>query len=98
MRYGYTKAADYSYGRYQKEIDDILKALIARDIPLEVNTAGMKSVGFAHPHPDILKRYIELGGRKYNMGSDAHVPEHVGYGFEEAEKALNTLVFLEPIR
>ena len=98
VRYGYTKAADYSYERYREEIDDILKALIEKNIPLEVNTAGMKSVGFAHPHPDILKRYIALGGRRYNMGSDAHVPEHVGYGFEEAEKTLNKLVFLEPIR
>lgn len=99
VRYGYSKAEHYSYAAYKREIDEILKALIEKNIPLEVNTAGLaKGVGFAHPHPDVLKRYIELGGRQYNMGSDAHDAAHLGWGFEETEKALNKLVFLQSIR
>ena len=58
---------------------------------LEVNTAGLKyGLPFAHPHSDIIKRYIELGGEIVTIGSDAHKPEHVAYDFEKVKSILRT--------
>lgn len=36
----------------------------------------------------ILKRYRELGGEIINIGSDAHTPDHLGYGFQECRRFL----------
>ncbi len=47
--------------------------------------AGIKyGLGFAHPHPSVLRRYKELGGEIITVGSDAHKAEHIGYEFEIA--------------
>ena len=70
-------------------IDEILRELICRGIALEVNSGGLKyGLGFPNPHPDVLKRYRELGGELVTVGSDAHRPEHVGYGFSQVREIL----------
>ena len=82
VRYGYEREKGYSYQNYADVIDEILRELIFRGIALEVNSGGLKyGLGFPNPHPDILKRYRELGGEMITVGSDAHQPGHVGYGF-----------------
>lgn len=89
VRYGPNKNRDYSYRDYQEYIDPILKALIAKGKGLECNTGGYKyRLGHPNPAEDILKRYRELGGEILTIGSDAHAPEHVGYGFDLAREAL----------
>ena len=82
VRYGPTKNANYTYEKYQDIIDDILKALIAKDKGIELNMAGFK-YGLGHPHPteEILKRYHELGGEILTLGSDAHAKEQVAYDY-----------------
>ena len=94
VRYGYTREKDYSYHKYADIIDEILKELIRKEIALEINTGGLKcGLGFTNPHPDILKRYRELGGTMVTVGSDAHRPEHVGYGFELLTQILTEAGF-----
>lgn len=89
VRYGPNKNRDYSYRDYQEYIDLILKALIEKGKGLECNTGGYKyRLGHPNPAEDILKRYRELGGEILTIGSDAHAPEHVGYGFDLARDAL----------
>lgn len=69
---------------YMDYVDAMLHFLIDNGKGLELNTAGFKAgLPFAHPHPDILKRYKELGGELITIGSDAHKPEHVAYAFKE---------------
>ena len=83
VRYGYSREKEYSYSRYAQWIDPILRELIQKGIALEVNSGGLKyGLGFPNPHPDILRRYRQLGGEMVTVGSDAHRPEHVGYGFD----------------
>lgn len=36
------------------------------------------------PHPSIIRRYRELGGRIITIGSDAHKPDKVGAYTKEA--------------
>ena len=94
VRYGPTKAENYSYQKYQEILDEILKTLISKNIGLELNTAGLKyGLGFAHPHMDILKRYKELGGEILTIGSDGHKPEHLAYDFEKVPAILEECGF-----
>lgn len=72
-------------------IDAILKLLVDKGKGLELNTAGFKHYSRQpHPHPDILKRYRELGGEIVTIGSDAHSIEFIGY---ENKKALELLKY-----
>ena len=71
VRYGHGREKEYSYRAYADVIDEILRELICRGIALEVNSGGLKyGLGFPNPHPDVLKRYRELGGELVTVGSD----------------------------
>lgn len=94
VRYGKTKAENYSYRQYADIIDEILKYLIAHGKGIEFNTAGFKcGLGSGHPHEDILKRYRELGGEIITIGSDAHKPEHIAYDFHKVSGILKACGF-----
>ena len=94
VRYGNKHTEEYSYVRFADLIDEILKYLILHGKGLEVNTAGWKhQLGFAHPHQDILKRYKELGGEILTIGSDAHCPEDIAYGFDKVKAYLEACGF-----
>ncbi len=92
VRYGIRKAEEYSYRRYSDLIDMILIELINRGIALEVNTAGYRAgLGAPNPHPDVIRRYHNLGGERIVLGSDAHAPEYLGYGMDMARDLLLSL-------
>ncbi|XCP83623.1 histidinol-phosphatase HisJ family protein [Roseburia hominis] len=94
VRYGRKKAEEYSYQKFSDQIDEILRLLIWHGKGLELNTAGLKyGLPFAHPHPDVLRRYRELGGEIITVGSDAHRPEHVAYDFDKAAGILTQCGF-----
>lgn len=94
VRYGKNQGMEYSYGAFADIIDEILKLLVERQIALEINTGGLKyGLGYPNPHPDVLRRYRELGGELVIVGSDAHVPQYVGYRFGEAEELLKASGF-----
>lgn len=94
VRYGKNKAKDYSYHKFKEQIDSILNHLIDHQKGIELNTAGLKyGLPFAHPHPDILKRYRELGGEIITVGADGHRPEHIAYDFHKAVDILKSCGF-----
>ena len=94
VRYGKSREKEYSQTDYADIIDEILKLLIENEKGLEVNSAGLKyGLPFAHPHPDVLKRYRELGGEIITIGADAHKPEHIAYDFAKAEEILKSCGF-----
>ena len=94
VRYGHGREKEYSYRAYADVIDEILRELICRGIALEVNSGGLKyGLGFPNPHPDVLKRYRELGGEILTLGSDAHAPEHIAYNFKETGELLKACGF-----
>lgn len=65
------------YKHFASTIDEILKQVIARGVSLEINGAVGSSGASFLPDCDILDRYIELGGKNFTYGSDAH--SAVGY-------------------
>lgn len=94
VRYGKAKAEHYSYSAYEEEINAILRHLIEHGKGIELNTSGFKyGLGFCHPHPDVLKRYRELGGEIITVGSDAHKPEHIAYDFQKVNSILKDCGF-----
>lgn len=79
---------------YLDYIDYILKKLIENGKGLEVNTSALKKgFDYPNPHKDILVRYKELGGEILTIGSDAHVPDALGYGFHQVEALLQAMGF-----
>ncbi len=94
VRYGTHREQAYSYKKFADEIDEILKFLIDHGKGLELNTAGFKyGLPFAHPLPEILKRYRELGGEILTIGADAHKPEHIAYDFSKVKGILQDCGF-----
>jgi histidinol-phosphatase (PHP family) len=89
IRYSPNKDANYSVTDYMDYLDEILTFIIQHQICLEINTAGFgKGFSYPHPHPDILKRYQELGGKYVTIVSDAHRAEQIGLGFDKIEGLL----------
>lgn len=89
VRYAPHQNASYSYERFSQWIDPILMVLIEHGKGLECNTGGLR-YGLSQPNPSrrILKRYRELGGEIITIGSDAHTPDYLGYGFQECRRFL----------
>lgn len=84
----------YTYAGYADRIDPILRLIIDRGISLEINTAPlMKGMKHFNPMPEILARYLEMGGELITVGSDAHVPEKIAGCFEETAQILRSLSF-----
>lgn len=91
VRYSPNKAKHYSYLNYSDIIDEILKKIIYLGKGIEINTGGYRSgLDFPNPHPDIIKRYKELGGDIITIGSDAHTPEHIAYNFNHVAQILKS--------
>ena len=89
VRYMPSGAADYNPSEYMEVLDEIFKIIIPRGQGIEINTSGYKAgLGYPNPHPDIIKRYRERGGEIITTGADAHVPEYVGFHFEDAKNIL----------
>ncbi len=75
-------------------VDAIFEFLIKNDIALEINTSALKGdYAQVNPHPVLIKRYYEKGGRMMTVGADAHEPEHIAYGFDKANEILKEIGF-----
>ena len=98
VRYGKKHTGVYSYRAFADVIDEILKLLVKYNIALELNTAGLRrQLGFPNPHPDILRRYRELGGTLVTLGSDSHKAFSLGFAFDAASDLLKSCGFTHTV-
>lgn len=68
---------------YERELTHALNAIIDRQISFEINTSGLRQPPkTSMPGPRIVDLYVRLGGTLVTMGSDSHVPETIGAGFQ----------------
>lgn len=94
VRYGPNKDREYTYEKYRDILDAILELLLEHGKGLEINTGGLKcGLRQANPCAAILKRYRQLGGEIITVGSDAHVPQYIGYEFAKAADMLKACGF-----
>ena len=72
---------------YERAMDGIASSEVA----IEVSTAGLrKPVEEIYPAPAFLEMCLEAG-RPVALSSDAHVPEDLGYRYEQAVELLGSL-------
>lgn len=93
IRYCPDKSFRYRFHDYQDIFEELFKLLIEKGKGIEINTAGIRKIGFAHPHMDALRLYREMGGEIITIGSDAHTKEDIGFGFDVAEEMLKSCCF-----
>ncbi len=94
FRYAPSKNRLFTYAKWGDVLDEVMRSLIQRGKGIEINTSGLRSdLGVPHPHPDVIRRYRELGGEILTVGSDAHYVEHLGYRFEETAEWLKSVGF-----
>lgn len=68
-----------------------VEAIAASGIAVEVSTAGLrKPVGELYPARDFAEMCVEAGA-VFSLSSDAHVPEHVGFGYDRATEFMGEL-------
>ena len=80
------------------DFDDLLtilfKTLAEKGKGIEINTSGFRyGLGHAHPSLEILRKYRDCGGEIITVGSDAHIPQHLGNNFTDAEQMLQEAGF-----
>lgn len=94
VRYGPNKNREYSYGRYQDILDEILRRLISKGVGIELNTGGYH-YGLREPNPcmAVIRRYRQLGGEIITIGADAHTPDNIGSSFDKAAAVLQECGF-----
>ncbi len=87
-RIGYDFYGAFEATRYEAEIRAVWKACIAQEITVEINTKGLRLPGAQlHPTAEALSWYVEMGGKRLTIGSDAHHPSSLVSGFEAAYRA-----------
>ena len=73
---------------WQEQLDEILRRVIHSGKGIEFNTTQGTTIRQWAP---LLTRYRELGGEILTLGSDAHRPQFIGAGFQEAAQMLQHL-------
>lgn len=73
---------------YETRLNKVFKTIIQKGMAFEINSRSI----FIHDNKDLyiwgIKRYLELGGTLFTLGSDAHHPEDYMLGFEEIIEML----------
>lgn len=86
VRYWPADAPPYDPRTHQDEHRRVLRALVASDRILEVNTR-------VPLHPQVLAWWLEEGGRAITFASDAHRPDALATGFAAAVRVARAAGF-----
>src|SRR5262249_42600954 len=79
VRTAFAVYGPYDPRAYEDHIRPVLKNVIAHGIALDLNTAALRRrAQVLTPGLDILRWYVEMGGERVTLGSDAHTPKQVG--------------------
>lgn len=91
-RYAPPSAGEYVPMRFEAELTEIFRSMIARGLTFEINTSGLRQAPkTSMPGPQVAGLYAALGGRAVTIGSDSHVPETIGAGFARTLAMLKLL-------
>jgi histidinol-phosphatase (PHP family) len=78
-------------GDLRRFYDLAMDGIAESDVAIEVSTAGLrKPVGEIYPAPAFLEMCLEAG-RPLALSSDAHVPDQLGYRYDDAVEMLRSM-------
>jgi len=78
-------------GDLRRFYDRAMDGIADSDVAIEVSTAGLrKPVGEIYPAPAFLEMCVEAG-RPVALSSDAHSPDELGHGYEQAVDLLESI-------
>jgi histidinol-phosphatase (PHP family) len=78
-------------GDLRRFYDRAMDGIAQSDVAIEVSTAGLrKPIGEIYPDPAFLQMCLDAG-RPVSLSSDAHVPDDLGHGYDEALGLLQSL-------
>ena len=80
--------ASCDFLRFEPEWRRLFHAMIENDVALELNTSGLRKGGRLMPTPELVKLYIDCGGKRFTLGSDAHTARDVGKNLADAAELL----------
>ncbi len=79
VRTAFAVYGEYAPQRYEDVIRPVLRNCIDLGISLDLNTKSLHGrANIMTPGLEILQWYVEMGGERVSLGSDAHRPDHVG--------------------
>ena len=85
IRTAFSVYGGYEPQRFEEPIRAVLRNCIEQGIALDLNTSALRShVKMLTPGLTILRWYVEMGGERVTLGSDAHQPYNIGVGLEQA--------------
>ena len=95
-RYNPDPSEYVSYDDCPAEFDRLFEALISKNKCLEINTKSVfkaKEKGCTHIMPDekVIRRYMDMGGKLFSVGSDSHVSSTLGVMYKETYAYLESL-------
>lgn len=95
-RYIDDKSSAVFYQDCPMQFDELFEVLISKGKALEVNISSIdkqitKGSSYIMPDPEIIRRYLAMGGKLITLGSDAHKSDRIGLHFTETAKYLKSL-------
>lgn len=84
------KAEIYNLERFIAEIDELLEALAARNMPAEINSKGISKSGEPYPTLEIIKKMRNLNIPTL-ISDDAHKADNMGKDYDKVGKILQEL-------
>ncbi|WP_319466366.1 histidinol-phosphatase HisJ family protein [uncultured Trichococcus sp.] len=92
---------DYGIRRLSVTVDDLrefepalkrlLKEILTKEMALELNTRSMYEYKNADLYRYMIGLYLEMGGTRFSLGSDAHSVQKYRYHFDDALALLREL-------
>lgn len=84
-RRGLAAWGPYNPQEFEPELNRIFDAVIARNIPLEINTAGLhQGHRVTYPTAETVAMYARRGGKLLSIGADAHQPAQLAHDYKTA--------------
>ena len=84
-RRGIPACGPYNSSPYREQVERLFKAMITRNVALEINTAGLRQgAGSTYPCVEHVALYAQLGGKLLSIGSDAHHPDDLADSYAAA--------------
>ena len=73
----------------------LFEKMMRNGVALELNSSTLYREGITMPTPELVSLYRRVGGRLISLGSDAHHPDRVTFGFDRATAILKDCGFTE---